>query len=63
MRLIDNEDIIKALCIISAGFRNEDEKALYQESVRLINDTADYIHLVYKKEKIEAQLFVLNQNK
>jgi hypothetical protein len=61
--ITDTEDIIKALCIIGAGFRNENEKEVYQEAVELINKTADYIHLLKQKEKLDDKISYYNQNK
>ena len=45
------EDLIKALCVINAGWRNEDEKEVYLKASELVNKTADYIHLLKEKEK------------
>jgi hypothetical protein len=62
--MIENtEDIIKALCIMSAGWRTEDEKEVYQKASELVHKTADYIHLLNKKEKLDDKIKTYNQNK
>lgn len=59
----NNEDLIKALCIISAGWRTEDEKEVYLKASELVNKTADYIHLLNQKEKLDNKISTYNQNK
>jgi hypothetical protein len=57
------EDLIKALCIINAGWRTEDEKEVYLKASELVNKTADYIHLLNQKEKLDDKISTYNQNK
>jgi hypothetical protein len=57
------EDLIKALCIINAGWRTEDEKEVYLKSSELVNKTADYIHLLNQKEKLDDKISTYNQKK
>jgi hypothetical protein len=57
------EDLIKALCIINAGWRTEDEKEVYLKSSELVNKTADYIHLLNQKEKLDNKISTYNQKK
>ena len=57
------EDLIKALCIINAGWRNEDEKEVYLKASELVNKTADYIHLLNQKEKLDDKISTYNQKK
>lgn len=59
----NNEDLIKALCIMSAGWRTEDEKEVYLKASELVNKTADYIHLLNQKEKLDYKISTYNQNK
>ena len=59
----NNEDIIKALCILSAGYSTEDEKEVYLKACELVNKTADYIHLLNQKEKLDNKISTYNQNK
>jgi uncharacterized protein YdcH (DUF465 family) len=61
--MIENtEDLIKALCIMSAGWRNDDEKEVYLKASELINKTAYYIHLLNQKEKLDDKISTYNQN-
>jgi hypothetical protein len=57
------EDLIKALCIINAGWRTEDEKEVYLKASELVHKTADYIHLLNQKEKLDDKISTYNQNK
>ena len=57
------EDLIKALCIINAGWRNEDEKEVYLKASELVNKTADYLHLLNQKEKLDDKISTYNQKK
>jgi len=57
------EDLIKALCVINAGWRNEDEKEVYLKASELVNKTADYIHLLNQKEKLDDKISTYNQKK
>jgi hypothetical protein len=57
------EDLIKALCIINAGWRTEDEKEVYLKASELVNKTADYIHLLNQKEKLDDKISTYNQKK
>lgn len=62
--LIENtEDLIKALCIMSSGWRTEDEKEVYLKASELVNKTADYIHLLNQKEKLDDKISTYNQKK
>jgi len=57
------EDLIKALCVINAGWRSEDEKEVYLKASELVNKTADYIHLLNQKEKLDDKISTYNQKK
>jgi hypothetical protein len=57
------EDLIKALCVINAGWRTEDEKEVYLKASELVNKTADYIHLLNQKEKLDDKISTYNQKK
>jgi hypothetical protein len=57
------EDLIKALCIINAGWITEDEKEVYLKASELVNKTADYIHLLNQKEKLDDKISTYNQKK
>jgi hypothetical protein len=57
------EDLIKALCIINAGWRTEDEKEVYLKASELVNKTADYLHLLNQKEKLDDKISTYNQTK
>jgi hypothetical protein len=57
------EDLIKALCIINAGWRTEDEKEVYLKASELVNKTADYIHLLNQKQKLDDKISTYNQKK
>lgn len=59
----NTEDLIKALCIISAGWRTEDEKEVFDKAFELVHRTADYLHLLNQKEKLEDKISTYNQNK
>jgi hypothetical protein len=61
--ITNTEDIIKALCIIGAGFRTKDEEEVYKEAVELINKNADYIHLLKQKEKLDDKISYYSKNK
>jgi hypothetical protein len=62
--MIENtEDLIKALCIMTAGWRTEDEKEVYLKASELVYKTADYIHLLNQKEKLDDKILTYNQNK
>jgi hypothetical protein len=62
--MIENtEDLIKALCIISAGWKTEDEKEMYQKASELVHKTANYIHLLNQKEKLDYKIKTYIQNK
>jgi hypothetical protein len=55
------EDLIKALCIINAGWRIEDEKEVYLKASELVHKTADYIHLLNQKEKLDDKISTYNK--
>jgi hypothetical protein len=57
------KELIDALCIINAGWRTEDEKEVYQKASELVHKTADYIHLLNQKEKLDYKIKTYNQNK
>jgi len=57
------EDLIKALCVINAGWRTEDEKEVYLKASELVNKTADYLHLLNQKEKLDDKISTYNQKK
>jgi hypothetical protein len=55
------EDLIKALCIINSGWRTEDEKEVYLKASELVHKTADYIHLLNQKEKLDDKISTYNK--
>jgi len=57
------KELIDALCIINAGWRTEDEKEVYQKAYELVHKTADYMHLLNQKEKLDDKIKTYNQNK
>ena len=59
----NTEDLIKALCIMSAGWRTEDEKKVFDKAFELVHRTADYLHLLNQKEKLEDKISTYKQNK
>ncbi len=56
------QELIDALCIINAGYRTEDEKEMYQKAIELVHRTADYLHLLNQKEKLDDKISTYNQN-
>ena len=60
--LENTQDLVKALCIISGGWRTEDEKEVFEKAFQLVHKTADYIHLLNQKEKLDDRIKTYNQN-
>lgn len=59
----NTEELIKSLCIMSAGWRTEDEKEVYLKAAAAVCKTTDYIHLLNQKEKLDDKILTYNQNK
>lgn len=57
------EELVKALCVIYYGWSNKDEQEELIKAQKLVNKTAEYIHLLNQKEKLDDKISTYNQNK
>ena len=57
------EELVKALCVIYNGWSTKDEQEQLIKAQKLVNKTAEYIHLLNQKEKLDDKISTYNQKK